>query len=128
MYPLHTNNYVPCTCYSLINDLVHHLHNINSAYLHSRKHERAAGQKISAAIDLLMIAAIDSAAHAAKKIDIMLKVAAAEECLDAAAAELTKAVEQSQASPTESIAVVLRGLNATLTAVHTLAIELGKKE
>lgn len=128
MYPLHTNNYVPCTCYSLINDLVHHLHNINSAYLHSRKHERAAGQKISAAIDLLMIAAIDSAAHAAKKIDIMLKVAAAEECLDAAAAELTKAVEQSQASPTESLAVVLRGLNATLAAVHTLAIELGKKE
>ena len=128
MYPLHTNNYVPCTCYSLINDLVYHLHNINSAYLHSRKHERAAGQKISAAIDLLMIAAIDSAAHAAKKIDIMLKVAAAEECLDAAAAELTKAVEQSQASPTESIAVVLRGLEATLAAVHTLAIELGKKE
>lgn len=128
MYPLHTNDYVPCTCYSLINDLVHHLHNINSAYLHSRKHERAAGQKISVAIDLLMIAAIDSAAHAAKKIDIMLKVAAAEDCLDDAAAELTKALEQSQASPTESIAVVLRGLEATLAAVHTLAIELGKKE
>lgn len=128
MYPLHTDNYTAATCYSLINELVHHLHNINSAYLHSRKYERAAGQKISVAIDLLMIAAIDSAAHAAKKIDIMLKVAEAEECLDAAVAELTKAVERSQASPTELIAVVLRGLEATLAAVHTLAIELGKKE
>ena len=128
MYPLHTDDYIPCTCYSLASELVHHLHNINSAYLHSRQHERAAGLKISAAIELLMIAAIDSAAGAAKKIDIMINVAAAEDCLDAAAAELTKAIERSQESPQESNAVVLRGLNATLAAVHTLAVELGKKE
>lgn len=126
MYPLHTNDYIPCTCYSIASELVHHLHNINSAQL--RSHQRAAGQKISAAIELLIIAAIDSAARAAKKIDIMLNVAAAEDCLNAAAAELAKAVELGQAQPSESLGVVLRGLNATLAAVHTLAVKLGKKE
>lgn len=123
MYPLHTNDYIACTCYSLANDLVHHLHNINGAKLNS--HQRAASHKISVAIDLLMIAAIDSAASAAKKIDIMLNVAAAEDCLDDAAAELKAAVELGQAHPSES--VVLRGLEATLAAVHTLAVELGKR-
>lgn len=124
MYPLHTDDYVPCICYSIASELVHHLHNINSAQLDS--HQRAASLQISGALDLLMIAAIDSAARAAKKIDIMINVAAAEECLDAAAAELKAAVELGQAHPSESI--VLRGLNATLAAVHTLAVELGKKE
>lgn len=126
MYPLHTDDYVPCICYSIASELVHHLHNINSAQLHS--HQRAASLQISGALDLLMIAAIDSAAHAAKKLDIMIHVAAAEECLDAAATELKSAVELNQADPAESLGVVLRGLNATLAAVHTLAIELGKKE
>lgn len=126
MYPLHTNDYVPCTCYSIASELVHHLHNINSAQLHS--HQRAASLQISGALDLLMLAAIDSAARAAKKIDIMIRVAAAEECLDAAAAELKTAVELGQAHPSESLGAVLRGLEATLAAVHTLALELGKKE
>lgn len=124
MYPLYTNNTTAATCYSLASDLLHHMHNINSAQLHS--HQRAASLKISVAIDLLMLAAIDSAADAAKKIDIMLRVAAAEDCLDDAAAELKAAVELGQAHPSESI--VLRGLEATLAAVHTLAVDLGKKE
>lgn len=126
MYPLHTDDYVPCTCYSIASELVHHLHNINSAQLHS--HQRAASLQISGALDLLMIAAIDSAAHAAKKLDIMIHVAAAEECLDAAEAELAKAIELGQTDPSESLGVVLRGLTATLAAVSRLAIELGKKE
>lgn len=124
MYPLHTDNYTAATCYSLASDLLHHMHNINSAQLHS--HQRAADLKISVAVELLMLAAIDSAADTAKKIDIMLRVAAAEDCLVDAAAELTAAVELGQAHPSESI--VLRGLEATLAAVHTLAIDLGKKE
>ena len=126
MYPLYTNNTTAATCYGLASDLLHHMHNINSAQLHS--HQRAASLKISVAIELLMLAAIDSAADAAKKIDIMLRVAAAEDCLDDAAAELKAAVELSQAHPSESLGVVLRGLTATLAAVHTLALELGKKE
>lgn len=126
MYPLHTNNTTATTCYSLASDLLHHMHNINGAQLHT--HQRAASHQISVAIDLLMIAAIDSAASAAKKIEIMLKVAAAEDCLDDAAAELKAAVELGQAHPSESLGVVLRGLEATLAAVHTLAMDLGKKE
>lgn len=126
MYPLHTDNCTAATCYSLASDLLHHMHNINSAQLQS--HQRAADLKISVAVELLMIAAIDSAASAAKKIDIMLKVAAAEDCLDDAAAELKAAIELGQAHPSESLGVVLRGLEATLAAVHTLALELGKKE
>lgn len=126
MYPLHTDNYTAATCYSIARDLLHHMHNINGAQLNS--HQRAADLKISVAVELLMIAAIDSAASAAKKIDIMLKVAAAEDCLDDAAAELKEAVELGQAHPSESLGVVLRGLEATLAAVHTLAVELGKKE
>lgn len=126
MYPLHTNDHIACACYSLASDLLHHMHNINGAQL--RSHQRAASHQISVAIDLLMIAAIDSAASAAKKIEIMLKVAAAEDCLDDAAAELKAAVELGQAHPSESLGVVLRGLEATLAAVHALAVELGKKE
>ena len=117
MYPLHTNDKIACTCYSLASDLLHHMHNINSAQLRSR--QRIADLKISIAVELLMSAAIDSAARAAKKIDIMIRVAAAEECLDAAAAELKAAVELGQAHPSESLGVVLRGLEA---------LELGKKE
>lgn len=124
MYPLYTDNNTAATCYSLASDLLHHMHNINSAQL--RSHQRAADLKISVAVELLMLAAIDSAADAAKKIDIMLRVAAAEDCLDEAAAELKAAVELGQAHPSESI--VLRGLEATLAAVHTLAVDLGKKE
>lgn len=126
MNPLHTDNYTAATCYSLASDLLHHMHNINSAKLNS--HQRAASLKIWAAIDLLMIAAINSAANATKKLYIMLDVAAAETHLDDAAAELKTAVELGQADASESLGVVLRGLNATLAAVHTLAIELGKKE
>ena len=126
MYPLHTNDYTAATCYNLASDLLHHLHNINSAKLNS--HQRAASLKICAAIDLLMIAAIDSAAAAAKKLYIMLDVAAAEKCLDDAATELKSAVELNQTDASESLGVVLRGLNAKLAAVHTLALELGKKE
>lgn len=126
MYPLHTDNYPAATCYSLASELLHHMHNINGAQLNS--HQRAADLKISVAVELLMLAAIDSAADAAKKIDIMLRVAAAEDCLDDAAAELKAAVELGQAHPSESLAVVLRGLGATLAAVHTLAVDLGKKE
>lgn len=126
MYPIHADDHIACACYSLASDLLHHMHNINGAQL--RSHQRAASLKISVAVELLMLAAIDSAADAAKKIDIMLHVAAAEDCLDEAAAELKAAVELDQAHPSESLAVVLRGLDATLAAVHTLAIDLGKKE
>ena len=126
MYPLYTNNYTAATCYSLARDLLHHMHNINGAQLNS--HQRAADLKISIAVELLMLAAIDSAADATEKINIMLNVATAENCLDDAAAELKAAVELGQAHPSESLGVVLRGLEATLAAVHTLAAELGKKE
>lgn len=126
MNPLHTDDYTAATCHKLALDLLHHMHNINSAKLNS--HQRAASLKIWAAIDLLMIAAIDSAANATKKLYIMLDVAAAANCLDDAATELKTAVELGQADESESLGVVLRGLNATLAAVHTLAIDLGKKE
>lgn len=102
------------------------MHNINSAQLHS--HQRAADLQISIAVELLMSAAIDSAANATEKINIMINVAAAEKCLDDAAAALKAAVELGQAHPSESLGVVLRGLEATLAAVHTLAVDLGKKE
>lgn len=126
MKTLYTNNTTAATCYSLASDLLHHMHNINSAQLNS--YQRAADLQISIAVELLMIAAIDSAANATEKINIMINVATAEDCLDDAAAALKAAVERGQAHPSESLAVVLRGLEATLAAVHTLAIELGKKE
>lgn len=121
MYPLYTNDHVPYTCYRIADNLVHHMHNLDSAQLHS--HQRAASLQISGAIDLLMIAAIDSAARSCKDLDTMLRVAAAMECLDAAADELADALQLNE-SPNKSLGVIARSLDTDRAALRALSAEL----